>query len=209
MVLKQYQSRQLFIEELLIVQFGIQSKIVKLIDSYCKKLRSMDLMRYPIVPIEMADGPEDEEGWTPWKLVDSKVTIEDIQKLESDIGYKLPKLFEELLCYKHYLELDFQLVTFFPFPSDQGISTIRSWLIQKSEQYGLLKKGYSIFGSSSDDESYYCFSLYESVFNKDIDGLDCPIVVIDPSNDIENNVIKAFPSFSSMVDSLLNELLVI
>ena len=188
------------------MQCGTQSKIVKLINLHCQNLKKIGLMKHPVVPADMVDGPEDEEGWIPWKLVDSKLTNNDIQILENEIGYKLPKLFKDLLCYKHYLELDFQSITFLPFPSDDGCSIIRSWLIDKSEQYGILKYGYAIFGTHSDDESYYCFSLKESEFRNGINEQDCPIVIIDPLNTSYKNIIRAFQSFSSMVDSLINEL---
>ena len=188
------------------MQSGIDNRIVEVIDKHFQRLYSVDLMKHPVVPPAMAAGAEDEEGWIPWKTVPSKVTKDEIAQLESEIGYKLPKLFNDLLRYKHYLELDFSWVRFFPFPSDQGISAVKNWLVGKSQQYGLLKRGFIIFASSSDDEAYYCFSLTKNELNKDSIEQDYPVILWDPTKAAEKTGTDVFSSFSAMIESLLADI---
>jgi hypothetical protein len=181
---------------------GIDNKIKKLIDLYFSNRNRLDLMKHPVVPKEMVAGHEDAEGWTPWKAVPSKISIHDISELEKEIGYSLPKLFKDLLCYKSYLKLDFDSVRFPSLPSDKGIFAARKWLVDLSEQFNLLERGFIIFASSTNDESFYCFLApkYDETIN-----LDCPVFLFDPGGR-GSKLINAFPLFSSMVDALLEEL---
>ena len=185
------------------MQSGIDDRIIELVDKHFQRLYSLGLMKHPVVPPAMAAGTEDEEGWISWKTVPSKVTKDEIAQLESEIGYKLPKLFNDLLRYKYYLELDFGWIRFFPFPSDQGIHAVKNWLVSKSQQYGLLRRGHMIFASSSDDEAYYCFSITKNELSKDAIEQDYPVIFWDPTKAAEKIGTEVFPSFSAMIESLL------
>jgi len=123
-----------------IVPNGIQNKVEKLIDIYFSNQNRLNLMKHPIVPKDMVAGNEDSEGWIPWKPIPSKISMDDVKKIEKEIGRSLPYLYKYMLCYKSYLELDFDSVRFSSLPSDEGINVVRKWLIDLSKQFNLLEK---------------------------------------------------------------------
>lgn len=178
-------------------------RIKTLVDNRLAEMISSGFMKYPIVPNDMSAGPEDDEGWTPWKAISSTITYEEISALQDEIGYKLPDLFVDLLLYKHFLELNFDQIRFLPLPSNEGICAIRRWVFSQSETLDWLRSGYIIFALSTDDESYYCFSARQPQHYDNSSRLDYPVVLRDPTNEGNQNDVTVFNSFSELVDSLI------
>ena len=72
-----------------------EQTIKNIVDNYLDKLVEDELNALPIhIEPEMAgpslDEEEDDEEWQTWLPIDSKVTDEEIEELESRVGYKFP-----------------------------------------------------------------------------------------------------------------------
>ena len=185
------------------METGIDKKIRNLVDLRLAQMQSSGLMKHPAVPTEMVAGPGDDEGWIPWKAIPSMIIRDQIVTLENDIGYNLPKLFIDLLLYKHYIELNFENIRFLPLPSDEGIYAVRKWIYDMSNLFNILKIGLMIFASSSNDESYYCFSAKNPQGENHPNMLDFPIMIWDPTTNKKKEGKKVFNSFEELVENIL------
>ena len=181
----------------------MDQRIRKLVDERLVEMNSTGLMKYPVVPTEMAAGPADDEGWIPWKAIPSTITHEEVTALQERIGYELPILFVQLILYKHFMELSFENIRFIPLPSNEGIRAVQTWVQEQSEALGWLQNGYIIFAFSTDDESYYCFNAMQPLRDEKSSALDYPVVILDPTieDNLQENV--AYNSFADLVQNLL------
>ena len=107
-------------------------------------------------PLEEADRAmwrEDadlDEEWKPWKLIPSTVTDQDIEKLEADIGVKLPRCLRAFLTvYHHY------------FDGPVGVNPISSPFeaVRNAWNPLLVKHGYLPFTWDSDGYYIRCMDL--------------------------------------------------
>lgn len=177
-------------------------RIKILVDNRLAEMNSSGLMKYPVVPDEMAAGLKDDEGWIPWKAIPSIITCDEISALQDEIGYKLPDLFVDLLQYKHFLELNFENISFLPMPSNEGIHAIRKWVYIQSKTLDWLRYGYIIFALSTDDESYYCFSARQPRQSDNSSKFDYPVVLRNLTNEGNHKDVTVFNSFADLVESL-------
>ena len=107
-------------------------------------------------PLEEADramwreDADPDEEWKPWKLIPSTVTDQDIEKLEADIGVKLPRCLRAFLTvYHHY------------FDGPVGVNPISSPFEAVRNAWNLLlvKHGYLPFTWDSDGYYIRCMDL--------------------------------------------------
>ena len=82
--------------------------IATIIDNHLNKWIEKGIHSLPgrIEP-EMANPnePMNEEGWQKWYPIDSTVTDTEIEELEKQLNFKLPKDYKIFLKHKHFYEL--------------------------------------------------------------------------------------------------------
>lgn len=184
------------------MKISTDPRIRILVDKRLEEMNASGLMKCPDVPPDMATGPQDQEGWIPWRAIPSTITPQQIATLQIDLGYRLPSLFVDLLLYKHFLELDYNEIRFLPLPSNEGINAVRKWIATESNYFNLLQKGYVIFALSQDDESYYCFMVNYPQQIQGTTSIDYPVALWDPTDKINSRGKLVFNSFADLVESL-------
>ena len=142
------------------------------------------------------------EGCNYWKPIKSTVVDIDIEKLEKEIGCKLPVSYIKFLKYKHFYELHIEDCAFVPHPINAWKSNLLSAIQEDVDMF--LNKGYIVFAYHL-PEGAYCFDTG----NKKED-CNYPIVLWTPENPIieseyePNSFTFQFKNFESMMNNLDN-----
>ena len=123
----------------------------------------------PGVPAEMRRGEWEQDGWTYWKLIPSRLTEADVHALESELTFHLPPLFRAFLISYFVLGLDFGEFQLPRLPCDEPLKEVRRYLLQPE----LWRIGYAQFGRNVEGDPV-CFDLKAPA----ADG-DYPVVCIN------------------------------
>jgi hypothetical protein len=129
------------------------------------------LMRYveEVVPMDMRNGEVDEEGWIDWKIVNSTITMEEIEVIEQQYEIIYPELYKQFLMAYHYVELQFKNIkegssykgdcAFIEMPrllTGEGLSEVISLI---ENWHPMLLAGYLPFAVAEDGQGPICFDL--------------------------------------------------
>jgi len=130
--------------------------IHQVIDDSLKKMKEEFFpMTAPeeIVPKEMIDLSIDaEEEYIGWKAIPSKITNEEILRLENDLKCKLPKSYKEFLQYKYFMELHLPdiAIRIHNILPDSKLENLRYMNLEVNVPEEIIEKGYFYFGDFSD-----------------------------------------------------------
>lgn len=120
------------------------------------------------VPADMQDGEVDQEGWVRWKMLDSAVTVEQINELAASYiksgsdthssSFSLPPLYIAYLSSRSvlnvYLRYEGFMIELPNLPSDYPLRELRNlW----SSWESLIKAGYIPFASYEDHAGPVCW----------------------------------------------------
>lgn len=154
------------------------------------------------VPDEMFDGPVGEDGWAPWKPVDSAITPEGVAELEGEIGARFPGLFRAYLTHQAMLMTQFEVV-FPPTPVDQPLVELKKNLDLMNDSPYYKQNRLIPFGYDSNDAGPVCFDMG----NASEDG-ECPIVCVEV--DFNGAAVyrprKIADSFAGLLDRIETEM---
>ena len=125
----------------------------------------------PGVPAEMRRGEWEQDGWTYWKLIPSRLTEADVHALESELTFHLPPLFRAFLISYFVLGLDFGEFQLPRLPCDEPLKEVRRYLLQPE----LWRIGYAQFGRNVEGDPV-CFDLKAPA--ADGDYLWCALTMI-------------------------------
>lgn len=122
-----------------------------------------------MVPMDMRNGEVDEEGWTDWKIVNSTITMEEIEVIEQQYEIKYPELYKQFLRAYHYVELQFKNIkegssykgdcAFIEMPrllTGEGLSEVINLM---ENWHPMLLAGYLPFAVGEDGQGPICFDL--------------------------------------------------
>jgi hypothetical protein len=123
------------------------------------------------VPSDMMDGEPDEEGWVRWKVIPSRVSADDLEKLEARMGGELPPALRDFLSYGHFMGIERGDVRLPGVPSDQPFGD----LLPDLEAWALLVRfGYVPIADDNNDIGPLCLD-----FRRRHEDGDCPVVHFD------------------------------
>lgn len=176
-----------------------QDRIKRFVDVFAKRCTDIAV----VVPNVMRAGPTDQEGWTPWKPVDSPIGNVEVLALESEFGAKFPPLFRAYLMYKCLLMTDFAVIL--PeTPFDNPLGKMRSYLDLWNSEPFLRNHRLVPFAFDANDAGPVCFDIKSPRMNGDYQ-----IVLVDHGRmrdrSYEGEVIAG--SFSELLDNIERELL--
>ena len=176
-----------------------EQTIKNIIDSYLKKRADIGLNKLPIqIEAEMSDLSQDKnEKWRIWFPIDSKVSDDEIDIIESRIGYKLPDDYKTFLKYKHFYELHISEVSFFRHPINSWKESLLKMIFDRCPTEYLIEKGYIPFADWS-DWGLLCFDT-----NRNKENNNYPIVVWD--HEMEDDVQDKYSDFYNLIISLDEE----
>ncbi|MFO0867135.1 MAG: SMI1/KNR4 family protein [Gemmataceae bacterium] len=123
----------------------------------------------PRVPEEMKTGTWEDDGWSHWQLIPSRVSEADVAAIEDMLPFSLPPLFRAILV--SYFALDMTIGEFSlpEMPSDDPLSEVKAYLIRPT----LWAIGYAPFAGNVEGDPV-CFDLRADAPNGDYE-----IVVIN------------------------------
>ena len=128
------------------------------------------------IPEAMLDPSiEPSNDWRGWKPIDSIITDDDLDRVETKIGYPLPQSYREFLKYKHFYELDTtdSAVNFPQHLPDKDLKFLISFAFDYMIPELIIHKGY-IYFADFEDYGLLCFNTNEQRENNEY-----PIVYID------------------------------
>ncbi|MBD0400586.1 SMI1/KNR4 family protein [Flammeovirga sp. EKP202] len=111
------------------------------------------------IPDEMLDKSiEPSEGYQGWKPINSIIDDNDLDKVESKIGHKLPQSYREFLKYKHWfgLRIPDHAVNFPDHKPDKELSFLSEKVFEYMEPELIIGKGY-IYFADFEDYGILCF----------------------------------------------------
>lgn len=129
-----------------------EKKIKEIIDTHLKRWVDIGLNQLPgKVEDEMAEPSQDKgEEWRIWYPIDSRVTKQEVEEFENQIGHELPEDYKVFLTYKHFYELQIFEASFCSHP----VKIWREKQMKKIFDYFptefLIDKGYLPFADWSD-----------------------------------------------------------
>lgn len=121
------------------------------------------------VPDDMRVDPLDDEEWTEWKMIPSRLTSDDLEALHAGLPAKLPPLFLAYLSTRHVLDMDFGEYALPALPSDKPLEHAARLLTNRD----LWPAGYIQFASGECGDPV-CFDFQRPQANGDY-----PIVVFN------------------------------
>lgn len=156
--------------------------IKKNLDRYFSKDNTYSFMHVEErVPKDMRDGEVDEDGWVKWKLIESKVSTEEITKIEDEFSIKLPTLFKAYLKTYHYIEINLKNIKvngeykgdcrYIEMPSLSTEDGLQDLYFNINSWKPLIHAGYIPFADCEDGQGPICFDTQRKNQNN-----DCPIV---------------------------------
>ncbi|MEP6928623.1 MAG: SMI1/KNR4 family protein [Flavobacterium sp.] len=150
-------------------------RIKMIIDSYLKKFIDVKGNVLPgNIEIEMADPNQDKkEEWRTWFPVASKVTDDEIEEFENQLGCKYPEDYKIFLKHKHFYELYILEASFFSHPINNWRESLAEMIFHENLKEDLIEKGYVPFANWS-DWGLLCFDT-----NRNKEDNNYPIVLWD------------------------------
>ena len=175
-----------------------QARIERFVHVYLERCTDVSVE----VPPVMRNGPRTEEGWWPWRAVDSPVRPNDVLRLEARAGAAFPPLFRAYLTYKCLLMTEF-CVALPETPFNQPLERLEEILQLRGVPY-FQQNGLLPFGTAPSGAGPACFDVHR----RDRNG-DCPIVFVDLPRVVEEGyrAPRMFASFAELVDCIEHELL--
>lgn len=82
-----------------------EKTIEEIVDFHVKKWADLGLNMLPEEIEKDMAGPTNEDGWTTWYPIASKVTDAEIEDFEQLIGHRFPADYKRYLKYKHFYDL--------------------------------------------------------------------------------------------------------
>ncbi|MBO6516754.1 MAG: SMI1/KNR4 family protein [Bacteroidia bacterium] len=165
-------------------------------DQHLQSLIHLELNKlpYPIVD-EMADAnQEKDEEWRTWTPVNSLVTDEEIQEMESRIGHPLPQSYHRFLKHKHFYDLQIDECSFCAHPAGIWRASLSEMIFNGYPREFLLDTGRIPFANWS-DWGLLCFDTTIKCKNHDY-----PIVRWD--HEVFDHFEAAYPNFEHMIQTL-------
>lgn len=86
--------------------------IEEIVDQYLQKWADLGINMLPGDIDPAMAGPKTAEGWTFWYPIPSRVTNEEIQDFEMQIGHNFPADYKRYLKHKHFYDLQIAEATF-------------------------------------------------------------------------------------------------
>lgn len=150
------------------------------------------------VPDEMKIGNTDEDGWSEWKAIDSPVTKQEIEAIESLLGFKLPSLLVEYLTYKSLLMTDF-IVRLPQTPYSKPLSEFMEYISLYKNRFETL--GLFPFAYDENDAGPICLDMKSST-------KEWPVVIYDYTKATNGSYRgdQAWSSLTELFQSIVNEL---
>jgi hypothetical protein len=111
------------------------------------------------IPSEMATG-QSQDDWNFWLPVASKVTKQELEALEAELGVVLSNQYKQLLQHKHFMELQISNVGFFSHPCMEWQASIKGEVFNGWPYELLLGRGFLPFATYS-DWGLWCFATHE------------------------------------------------
>ena len=139
------------------------------------------------IPIEMCvEGTNLRQEYKTWRPIDSIIDEENLDNLEAELNFKLPKSYREFLMYKHFLELNIDdfCIDFPRHLPDKSLKDLKQKAIDFYEPGYLLEHKLFYFADFCDC-GLICFDAKEQKENNEYD-----IVYID-HEDIERKYFYA------------------
>lgn len=171
----------------------MEEQIKTIIDSYLQEWVDSKLNKLPIqIDAEMADPNQNEkEEWRFWFPIKSKITDNEIEEFEIQLGYKLPQEYKVFLKFKHFYELNIAGVSFCR-------HSVHSWRKDQVEMIFdgyptefLIEKGYIPFADYS-DWGLLCFDA-----NRNKEDHNYPVVLWD--HEIPDEVKEVYNDFYDLI----------
>lgn len=124
---------------------------------------------------EMAspDEPLKTEGWKKWFPINSTVTDAELEDLEIQLNFHLPKSYKTFLKYKHFYELYLSVARFSGHEIRHWRPHLLDMFFSTYPKKNLIDKGYIPFANWS-DWGVLCFDT-----NKSIEENEYPIILWD------------------------------
>ena len=150
-----------------------EKTIKNIIDTYLKKWLDIGLNKLPgQIETEMSDPSQDKkEEWRIWFPIDSKVTDDEIEEIEGQIGSKLPDDYKVFLKHKHFYDLHISEVSFCRHPVNTWRARLTEMIFDGYQTEYLIEKGYIPFADWS-DWGLLCFDT-----NRNKENNNYPIVL--------------------------------
>jgi hypothetical protein len=173
--------------------------VLAIIDKYLADWADKGLNLIPAKKVmpEMADPSQTtNDEWRRWFPIQSKVTDDEIDELETTIGYSLPKSYRAFLKHKHFYELHIGQASFCSHPADSWQSALTNLIFDSYPREFLVDKGYIPFAVWS-DWGMLCFNTHKC------DAHESAIVLWD--HECWDEFMPFAPDFNSLVIKLDEE----
>ncbi|MGQ8872529.1 hypothetical protein [Paenibacillus sp. TSA_86.1] len=168
------------------------------------------------VPADMQDGEVEEEGWVRWIMLDSEVTVEQINELAASYikpgsdtyssSFSLPPLYMAYLSSRYvlnvYLRYEGFIIELPNLPSDYPLRELRNlW----SSSESLIKAGYIPFASYEDHAGPVCWDTSKPNDDKDYAVVWFDHDILTEEGQTSRNQLEAYaqPLFHSFREMLM------
>ncbi|MFN3161241.1 MAG: SMI1/KNR4 family protein [Rubinisphaera brasiliensis] len=177
---------------------GAKRRVERFVDVFLEHRTDVSV----VVPMAMRDGPATDDGWWPWKAVDSPVQPEDVLRLEARAGAEFPPLFRAYLTHKCLLMTEF-CVALPETPFDNPLGQLEVFLDLRNTSF-FRDADLLPFGADPDGGGPACFDIA----SRDSSG-DCPVVLVDMGRleEVGYRGRRVFESFAELLDCVEEEML--
>lgn len=130
----------------------MEVSIPAIVDRHLQKLIGLGLNMLPhkYSESEMIDPHDNTIEWKTWSPVASKVTDQEIQTLENEIGYLFPESYKIFLKHQHFYELNIADVSFAAHIVDTWQNGLKAMVFDGNPKEFLIDKGLIPFANYSD-----------------------------------------------------------
>ncbi len=132
--------------------------------------------------------------WKFWNPIGSKVTDNDLDDFERQIGHKLPNEYRIFLKYKHFYELNISFASFCSHPVNLWRFSLSTMMLEPYLDESLVTKGLLTIANWG-DWGFLCFDV-----NLNKGDSNYPVVLIDHEN--INKIEKVFIDFYDLIVQL-------
>ena len=170
----------------------------EIVDKYLNRQIEIGLNQAPIkVEEEMEDRNQDRsEEWRIWYPIPSKVTDEELNDFEENIGYKFPESYRKFLKYKHFYELNISEYSFCKHPVNVWKVYLNDMIYENPPEF-LIEEGRIPFADWS-DWGLLCFDTTVECENNNY-----PIVLWD--HEREDEFEFKYSDFEGVLNALNKE----
>lgn len=182
------------------------------IDSFAKLNSWMSLSQEEDFPSQLVNAGIDPEDWSRVRWQPGFVSTDHshLQRLRSEIGRRLPRLYEQLITSYRWLEVDLPKLTLMANPPGDSLDGLWRMMTAVPGHETLFDAGFMPFGSASTALNWMCFDL-----NTTNEFDDCPIVHLEvksnwnpKSNEMPykiNRLAVIWPSVEAMMQETIEE----